>query len=86
MSRTPKKRHPADVRDDARIALAVSYTVFFRKSPSEKYWESAATLADARAVAARMTAEHGKFGRRAGVYAVMPDRSSIFVPDSYAPH
>ena len=75
-----KKLHPADLRDQARIAAAVAFNVHFRKGPAEAYNEPAASLSDARMVKARMDAEHGRYGRRAMIYAISDTGISTPVP------
>lgn len=64
------RTHPADIRDQARIAEATGFCVHFRAGPAVTFNERAATLAEARAIKARMDAEHGKHGRRAMIYAI----------------
>lgn len=68
-----KKVHPADIRARELILSATSYTVHFIASPTKKFTEEAVTLDEARAMAARMNADHGKGGRRAQIYANPPD-------------
>ena len=75
-----KRPHPADTRDQARIASAVSFAVHFRKGPEETYNEPAASLDAARVIKARMDAEHGQFGRRAMIYAISQSGISTAVP------
>jgi hypothetical protein len=65
-----RKPHPADIRDEARIAAATVFAVHFRKSPSVTFNEPAGSLEAARIIKARMDAEHGKHGRRAMIYAI----------------
>jgi len=77
------KEHPADAYIRARLAVAVSYTVHFLKGPHERYNEPAGSLAEAEAIAARMNAEHGALGRRAIVYAIMADGTSMPMGGGY---
>jgi hypothetical protein len=70
-------RHPADIANDARIASAVGFAVHFRKSPSVTFNEPAATLDEARAIKARLDADHGRHGRRAMIYAITPAGVSV---------
>ena len=79
-----RKPHPDDVRKAAQIALAVSYTVHFRKSPSEKHNVRCATLEEAHAAEARLNQMHGGNGRRAIVYAVVADGTVYPMGASYA--
>ena len=67
-----KKLHPADVWTRERIARAVSYTAVFVRSPLNggNIVRRAHSLAQAFALADELNAEHGRWGRRAGVYAV----------------
>ena len=67
-----RKQHAVDMMEAKAIAAASSYVVHFRKGPAETYREEAPTLDEALAIEARMNAEHGKFGRRACIYAVTP--------------
>lgn len=71
-------RHPADIGNDARIATAIGFAVHFRKSPFVTYNEPADTLDAARAIKARLDAEHGQYGRRAMIYAIT--REGVSVP------
>jgi hypothetical protein len=65
------KRIEQDRREAAEaIASAVGFATHFRKGPFETYTIESANLADARAVAERLNAEHGRYGRRAVVYAL----------------
>ena len=75
-ARLPKHsaaRIKSDAFDAAQVARAVSFTAHLRKSPFEKFTVPAATLEDAQKAAAALNVEHGKFGRRAMVYAVTPE-------------
>ncbi len=75
-----KRPHPADTRDQARIASAIAFAVHFRKGPLETFNEPAASLDAARIIKARMDAEHGKSGRRAMIYAISSSGISTAVP------
>jgi len=77
------KEHPADAWERQQLARAVSYTVHFRKGPFERYDERADTLAEARAIEARLNAAHGQYGRRAIVYGVLPDGSALPLGERY---
>lgn len=76
---TLKRRHPAirehkaDIWTREQIARADSYSVFFLKGPGVRFREPAGTLVEAEAIAERMNREHGKYGRRACIYAVFED-------------
>jgi hypothetical protein len=78
-----RKRHPADLADDRRIAAAGAFVVAFRKSPHERYRVEAGTLAEARRAAAALDAEHGRFGRRAIIYAITPEGVQLAVPEGF---
>lgn len=65
-----QQQHPIDIRDQQRIADAVRFKVHFRRGPFELISERAATLEEAKAIAARLDAEHGQNGRRAMIYAI----------------
>lgn len=80
-----KPLHQADLYALAQIAAAVSYAVWFRKSPRELHRQETATLAEARAIANRWNADFGQFGRRSIVYAVLSTGASTPVPDDYVP-
>ncbi|HEY0837208.1 MAG TPA: hypothetical protein VGE72_25070 [Azospirillum sp.] len=73
------KPHPRDAWEAAQIARATRFTAHIRVSPFEKHTVPCATLDEARAAAARLTAEHGAYGRRACVYAITPEGLSIHV-------
>lgn len=75
--RSIAKRHPADIHHDEQVARAVSFSVHIRRSPHEAFTETAGTMAEAKTIAARLTAEHGKFGRRAMIYAITPEGASF---------
>lgn len=72
--------HPADARDQVRIAAAVGYSIHFRKSPREAYNETADTLDEAKRVKAQLDATHGKHGRRAMIYAISASGASTPIP------
>ena len=75
--------HPADVANLAAIGRATSFRTHFRKGPHEVWESTQASLALARAERDRINAEHGQFGRRCAIYAMIPGRAAILVPDSY---
>jgi hypothetical protein len=83
----PKKLHPADVWTRERIARAVSYTAVFVRSPLNggNVIRRAHSLAQAFAIADALTAEHGRWGRRACVYAIDPDGLTHFVDPALRP-
>lgn len=74
------KPHPADARDAARIAAAISFVVHFRKGPFETFKEPAASLDDAKGIKARLDSLHGGHGRRAMIYAISHSGVSTPVP------
>jgi hypothetical protein len=82
-----RKLHPADVWTRERIARAVSFTAVFVRSPLNggNVIRRALTLAQAFSLADALTAEHGRFGRRACVYAVDPDGLTHFVDPALRP-
>jgi hypothetical protein len=82
-----KKLHPADVWTRERIARAVSYTAVFVRSPLNggNVIRPALTLAQAFAIADELTAAHGRWGRRACVYAVDPHGLTHFVDPELRP-
>ena len=67
--------HPADAADAALIAQAVGFNVHRRLGPTEKINRPAATLAEASTIAAELDRQHP--GRRAMVYALLPEGSPI---------
>ncbi|MCA2378615.1 hypothetical protein ATU3C_17815 [Agrobacterium genomosp. 3 str. RTP8] len=73
----PKKMHPADAADRAKIATATHFNVHLRRSPTSKINREAATLADAAKIADEITAE---FKKAPMVYAITPDKMTVFVP------
>ena len=72
-----RKPHPSELHDAARIATAIGYAVHFMKGPLERIRERADTLPEAQAIARRLNAAHGQHGRRAIIYALLPDGGSI---------
>jgi hypothetical protein len=78
-----RKPHPDDARKAAQIEQAVSYTVHFRKSPSEKHKVSCTTLEAARAAEVRLNQMHGGSGRRAIIYAIAADGTAHPMGASY---
>lgn len=75
----PKKPHPTELRDIERAAQAQSYKVHFRKGPHETYDVATDTLEEAREAAEALNKLHGEFGRRAGIYGLLADGSSVFI-------
>lgn len=73
-----KKMHPADIASRKRIAEAIEFTAYMRRGPFEKFVERADSLADAVILANGL--EDQNPGRKALVYAVMPNGDSIPVP------
>lgn len=85
MARAAKKPHPADVADAARELTAVGFRVHFRKGPFERYDEDAPDLAAAYDTADRLNAAHGEHGRRAIIYAILPNRASFAIKQQTRP-
>lgn len=77
------KEHPADIFSRQQIAAAASFVIYFLKGPTDRYREEAATQADARIIADRMNAEHGGNGRRAMIYAILPNGSALPIGEPY---
>jgi len=82
-----RKLHPADVWTRERIARATAFTAVFVRSPLNggNVIEHAATLAEAFALADALNARHGRYGRRACVYAIDPDGLTHFVDPCLRP-
>ena len=82
-----KKLHPADVWTRERIARAVSYTAVFVRSPLNggNIVRRAHSLAQAFAIADELNAAHGRFGRRACVYASDDKGLTHFVDPALRP-
>jgi hypothetical protein len=82
-----KKLHPADVWTRERIARATRFTAVFIRSPLNggNVIRPALTLAQAFAIADALTAEHGRWSRRACVYAIDPDGLTHFVDPALRP-
>lgn len=76
-----KQMHPANAADRAKIANATHFNVHLRKGPAEKINEEAATLAEAVKIADTLKAENRK---PAMIYAIMPEGTSVFVPQDMA--
>lgn len=76
-------RVASDARDAAHLAAAVSYVAHFRKGPFESYTIPVDDLGLAREVARALEQRHGKYGRRAIVYAISAAGSRCPVPDTY---
>jgi len=76
-----KPLHPADVWTRQRIARAVSFTAVFVRSPLNggNIVRRAHTLARAFSLADALTAKHGRWGRRAGGYAIDDEGLTHFV-------
>jgi hypothetical protein len=81
-----RKLHPADVWTRERIARAVRYTAVFVRSPLDggNVIRRARSLAQAF-IADALTTAHGRWGRRACVYAVDPDGLPHFVDPALRP-
>lgn len=73
----PKKMHPADAADRAKIATATHFNVHLRRSPTSKINREAANLIEAIKIADEIKAE---FSREAMIYAITPEGFTIFVP------
>lgn len=76
-----RKKHAADIYNEAQIARAVSFSIYLRKSPTRVLRETASSISDARTIEARMNTEHGRSGPRAAIYAITPEKGSYFIPD-----
>lgn len=76
---TKKKPHPADIADRAKIATATHFNVHLRRNPGDVVNQEAATLIEAIKIAADMGVEPN--GKKPMIYAVTPDRQSVFVPN-----
>jgi uncharacterized protein (DUF2147 family) len=83
----PKKLHPADVWTRANIARATRFTAVFTRSPKDggNVIVQAVTLAAAFTAADALNAAHGRWGRRAGVYAIDPEGMTHFVDPELRP-
>jgi hypothetical protein len=70
-----------------RIARAVSFTAVFIRSPKDggNVIVQAATLAQAFTAADALNAAHGRWGRRACVYAIDPGGLTHFVDPCLRP-
>jgi hypothetical protein len=77
-----RKPHPAEVRDAQLIARATSFVIYLRSSPGTVHRETATSIPEARQIEARMNKEHGANGRRAIIYAILPEGGQVFVPDT----
>ena len=82
-----RKLHPADVWTRERIARAVRYTAVFVRSPLNggNIIRRALTLAQAFSLADELNVAHGRYGRRACVYAIDPDGLTHFVDPCLRP-
>lgn len=78
-----KKIHPADIYVAEQLARCTKFAVHFRKGPTETFTVSASSLDEANIEASRLNAQHGKKGRRAGVYGITPEGASIIIGQSY---
>lgn len=76
-----KQMHPADAADRAKIANATHFNVHLRKGPTEKINQEAPTLAEAVKIADALKAESRK---PAMIYAIMPEGTTVFVPQDMA--
>lgn len=73
-----KQPHPADLADRQKVATATHFNVHLRRNPGDVVNTEAATLIDAVKIADEMgTMANGK---KPMIYAVTPDRQSVFVP------
>src|SRR5688572_20852482 len=75
-----RKPHPADIANAAIIANATRFDLALFLGVGRYARTSAATLADARREAARLTADHPN-GRRALIYAIDAGGRSALVTD-----
>lgn len=79
-----KKIHPADQLDRDAVATAVSFNVFFRRSPTSKISREAASLAEAIKISDEIVAEVTTTGRKGKVtpliYAIQKAGSQSPVP------
>jgi hypothetical protein len=74
----PKKLpHPADIADREKIATATHFNVHLRISPTEKINREARSLQTAVEIADAISSGATK---PAIIYAITPDRMSVFVP------
>lgn len=72
-----RKVKEIDLYEADQIAKAVSYAAHFTAGRGQRYTVECVTIDEARAAAVALNAEHGKFGRRAIVYAVSPSGGSF---------
>ncbi len=72
------KQHPADIADRKKIATATHFNVHLRRNPGDVTNTEAPNLIEAVKIADGM--ETLPSGKRPMIYAVTPDRQSIFVP------
>jgi hypothetical protein len=70
MTALARKAREQLAQETAKVGAASSFAVHFRKSPHESFNETAATIAEAIAIARRLNEAHGRYGRRAMIYAV----------------
>jgi hypothetical protein len=75
--------HSSDEAIDRLISRSIRFAAFFRKGPLEKYRIDCATLAEARAAADRLTAQHGQWGRRAMVYGISSEGWTTPIPPGF---
>jgi hypothetical protein len=76
----PKKIHPAEEADIAKIAQATHFTIHLRSGPHDKVTKTAKTLASAIKIADKLGKTPG--GRKPMIYAVTPDKMTVHVPAS----
>ena len=76
-----KQMHPADAADRAKIANATHFNVHLRKGPADKINQEAPTLAEAVKIADALKVESRK---PAMIYAIMPEGTTVFVPQDMA--
>lgn len=70
--------HPADLADRQKVATATHFNVHLRRNPGDVTNTDAPTLIEAIKLADGMGVE--KNGKKPMIYAVTPDRQSVFVP------
>ncbi|GAA0607901.1 hypothetical protein [Paenochrobactrum glaciei] len=74
----PKKPHPADIADRAKIATATHFNVHVRNGSFEKINREAPTLAKAAEIAAQISAQNG--GKPCLIYGITPAKMTVLVP------
>lgn len=77
----PKKPHPADLHEQAQIARASSYAIFFRRGPEFTVREEGfANLLAAIIRAEAIELAHATAGRLCMIYAVTPEGRAHLIP------